>query len=157
MWSNAARSILSDAISRGRPPLEATLYAGDQAMADYIAGKIPLTKLLRGVKVSSPFFKTVIGQFVLDSGSDQFARHWQDFNSWAVLHPERTFEVCLKERPMPPWRLRRHCQGHRPGRRGPMLAISRRRGYESAFVGLGWASWMRMAGWLGRAPIPRTT
>ena len=99
MWSNAARSILSDAISRGRPPLEATLYAGDQAMADYIAGKIPLTKLLRGVKVSSPFFKTVIGQFVLDSGSDQFARHWQDFNSWAVLHPERTFEGCLKERP----------------------------------------------------------
>jgi hypothetical protein len=36
---------------------------------------------------------------VLDSGSDQIARHWQDFNSWVVLHPEKTFDDYLKERP----------------------------------------------------------
>ena len=128
-------------------------------MTDYIAGKIPLTKLLRGVKVSSSFFKTLIGQFVLQSGNDQFARHWQDCNSWAVLHPERTFEGCLKERPNAAFEaFVASARDTGPaGRRGPMLAISRRRGYESAFVGLGWASRMRMAGWLGRAPIPRTT
>jgi hypothetical protein len=99
MSAMTAGQSYDEAIAQGLSPLEATLYAGGQAMTDYIAGRIPLAKLVRSVKVSSPFFKTVVGQFVLQSGNDQIARHWQDFNSWMALHPEKTFDDYLKERP----------------------------------------------------------
>ncbi|TXH31982.1 MAG: hypothetical protein E6Q98_26120 [Rhodospirillaceae bacterium] len=99
MSAMTAGQSYDEAIAQGLSPLEATLYAGGQAMTDYIAGRIPLAKLVRSVKVSSPFFKTVAGQFVLQSGNDQIARHWQDFNSWMALHPEKTFDDYLKERP----------------------------------------------------------
>lgn len=84
-----------DGLSFGR----ATAYSGVQAGIEGATELLPFTKLMGDIKASSPLWKTMIGQIVPDAIGEQAATVLQDLNEWANLHPEKTFQDYLDERP----------------------------------------------------------
>lgn len=87
------------AIDKGLAPWAATTYASGDAAIEYATEFTGVNRLLGDLKIGSPLFKTLAHQFLPDMVGEQAATVLQDFNEWAVLHPEQTLKDYTDARP----------------------------------------------------------
>lgn len=88
-----------DAKNKGIDQNNALVFAASQAAIEYATEKIPVSNLVRDLKIGSPFYKLVEHQLVGEVVGEQFATALQDLNEWAVLNPEKPFSDYISERP----------------------------------------------------------
>lgn len=83
----------------GASPERALLYGAGDAAIEYGTEALPLQYLFKDVQAGSGFFKTLTHQLATEIPGEQAATALQDLNEWASLHPEKTLDDYLKERP----------------------------------------------------------
>src|SRR3990172_5364745 len=84
----------------GLTSLSAAQFGFNDAAIEYLTERIPLFKLVGDMKAGSPFVKALMQNQVAEQLGEQAATVLQDFNEWAVLHPEKPFAQYLAERPV---------------------------------------------------------
>ena len=87
------------AADKGIAPVPAAIFALSQGALEYATEKIPMSVLLKDLKVGTPFYKTLAHQMAREIPGEQLATITQDLNEWAVLHPEKPFSDYIAERP----------------------------------------------------------
>lgn len=88
-----------DARDKGVDPDQAAIYAASQAAIEYGTEKIPVLKYFEDTKVGTPFARKLVNNILSELGGEEAATAGQDFNEWAVLHPERSFADYVRDRP----------------------------------------------------------
>ena len=83
----------------GVNPYTSALYGASDAVVEYATEKLPMHKLLGDLKAGTPFFQTLVRNAALEIPGEQIATLLQDANEWAVLHPEKSVNDYLRERP----------------------------------------------------------
>lgn len=90
------------AFDEGKSASTATLFGATDAAAEY-ATELPGMKALLstpGLKQGMMAFLKKAGEFgIKEMGGEQVATVWEDFNEWALLHPDKPFEDYLAARP----------------------------------------------------------
>lgn len=83
----------------GLNPAQATAYGVEQGAVEVMT-ELPATKILfEGIKAGRPFSRLLTSEMVADQVGEQIATAWQDFNTWANIHPDRPFSEYIAERP----------------------------------------------------------
>ena len=77
----------------GKSTSTAIAYGGTQALIEYATEKLPLTRLIGDVKQGTPFLRTLARQMALEVPGEQVATALQDLTEWAVLNPEKSFQI----------------------------------------------------------------
>lgn len=83
----------------GVNPYSAALYGASDAVVEFATEKLPLHHLLGDVKKGLPFWQTLARNAALEIPGEQIATILQDANEWATLHPEKSLNDYLRERP----------------------------------------------------------
>ena len=83
----------------GIDPLQSLIYSGADSAIEYLTEQTGMNLLFKDIKAGSSLTKTLMHQIVPDQVGEQAATVLQDFNEWAVLHPEKTIQSYLDERP----------------------------------------------------------
>ncbi|MDD4913285.1 MAG: hypothetical protein PHP57_13410 [Sideroxydans sp.] len=91
--SQSATKALDQGVGIGR----ATAYGTADAAAEYLGDKLGVGYLLKDLKAGSGLFKTIGHQIMVEVPSEMATTAWQNFNEWALLHPEKTFDDYTKE------------------------------------------------------------
>lgn len=73
-------------------------YAANQAIAELVTEKIPLSRLVKDIDAGSGFFATLAKQMATEIPTEQAATIWQDAIDWAVLNPDKTVQEFIDER-----------------------------------------------------------
>lgn len=77
----------------------AGLYGAADAAIEYGTEKLGLERLFRGLKQGSPLLGTVGSFLARELPGEQAATALQDMNAWLALHPQRSLQDYLDERP----------------------------------------------------------
>lgn len=83
----------------GVNPYSAAVYGASDAVVEFATEKLPLHHLLGDVKKGLPFWQTLARNAALEIPGEQIATVLQDANEWATLHPEKSLNDYLRERP----------------------------------------------------------
>lgn len=78
---------------------QSTLYGGTQAGIEYFTEKLPVGMLFGDIAAKSGLLTTLAKQMATEIPGEQVATILQDFNEFVTLHPEKTIEQYLAERP----------------------------------------------------------
>ena len=88
-----------EARDKGLTPAGAFAYGARDAAIEAATEAFSFGRLLRDVKVGTPFLKMFISNQVREQLGEQAATVLQDYNEWATLHPEKPFKDSLDARP----------------------------------------------------------
>jgi hypothetical protein len=78
---------------------QSALYGAADATVEKATEMLPVGQLFKDLKAGSGLFKTLSAQLATEIPGEQVATAFQDLNEWAVLHPEKTFQDYLADRP----------------------------------------------------------
>ncbi len=84
---------------RGVDAPQAALYGAADAAVEYGTEKMPVGLLFKDLKAGTPFFNLLTRQLAGEIPGEQAATVLQDLNEWSVLHPEKSLQDYLAERP----------------------------------------------------------
>ena len=87
------------AAEAGVPLWQRLGYASSDAMIEYWTEKLPLDKLLGGIKEGAPLWRVFLDTAKLEVPGEQIATVLQDMNEWATINPGKPFSGYLSERP----------------------------------------------------------
>lgn len=90
---------IEDARQAGAPLWKQSIYGFDQGLIEAGTEALPLGFFLKDLKAGAPFWKLLRNQLVSENIGEQFATHMQDASTWLELHPEKTLQDYLDERP----------------------------------------------------------
>jgi len=90
---------IGNARREGLPIGQATAYAGVQSGLEGAFELAPFMRFAGDLKASSPLLKIMLGQASTDLPGELATNALQDMNEWLNLHPEKTFQDYLDERP----------------------------------------------------------
>lgn len=90
---------IEDARQAGAPLWKQSIYGFDQGLIEAGTEALPLGFFLKDMKAGAPFWKVLRNQLVSENIGEQFATHLQDASTWLELHPEKTLQDYLDERP----------------------------------------------------------
>lgn len=83
----------------GLSNLNSVIYATNNALAEVITERMPLTQLIKDVGADAGFIRTIANQMIQEIPQEQVATLWQDISEWASLNPEKTLSEFAAERP----------------------------------------------------------
>ena len=86
-------------LDAGLSPSRALLYGMQDATAEVATEMAPTFRLLKDLKVGTPFMKLLMNQMVSEIPSEMLATTWQKYNEWMNLNPEKTLSDVLGEMP----------------------------------------------------------
>ncbi len=104
MALNTGGAAYGKARDAGLPPERAALYAGGDAAIEYATEQAPFLSLFKDVKLGQPMLGVLFKQLAHEVPGEQAATLLQDFNEYAVLHPEQSLQDYLDARPDAAWR-----------------------------------------------------
>jgi hypothetical protein len=81
------------------PMATALPFATSQGIIEYATEKIPMSRLLGDLSKNLPLRQLITRQIAAEVPGEQVATLLQDFNDFAVLHPEKSFKDYLNDRP----------------------------------------------------------
>lgn len=78
---------------------QALSYGLSDAVIEYATERLPLERLIGGVKAGAPVLQTFLKSAAAEVPGEQVATVLQDMNEWATLNPDKPFSAYLAERP----------------------------------------------------------
>ena len=84
---------------KGADVVPALVYSAADGVIEYGTEKFAVNQLFSDLKIGAPIFKTIMHQAATEVPGEETATVLQDFNEWAVLHPEQSLQHYLDERP----------------------------------------------------------
>lgn len=96
----AGSNSATNALDKGLSPLNAALYGTADALAEGAGEYLPAVNLIKNLKASSPFWKTLASQIMTEVPSELLTTAVQDFNQWAYLNNDKPFSDYLSNLPM---------------------------------------------------------
>jgi len=96
---SGSATVIGNARREGLPIGQATAYAGVQSGLEGAFELAPFMRFAGDLKASSPLLKIMLGQASTDLPGELATNALQDMNEWLNLHPEKTFQDYLDERP----------------------------------------------------------
>lgn len=88
-----------DALRAGLTAPEALSFGVVQGTIEVLTEQFPVMRALRNIKVGEPLWRILLENQIGEQLGEQIATHLQSFNEWMVLHPEKTFDEFMAERP----------------------------------------------------------
>jgi len=79
--------------------VQATGFGALQGTVEALTEKIPAAWFFADLAKGSPFYKILLHQLASELPGEQVATHVQDFNEWAILHPDQSPNAYLESRP----------------------------------------------------------
>jgi len=99
MSAQAGGQSYQNAREKGIGQWQSLAYGLSDAVIEYGTEKLPLSRLIEGVKAGAGPLGTFLKTAAAEVPGEQIATALQDLNEWAVLHPEKPFSAYLAERP----------------------------------------------------------
>lgn len=84
---------------KGLSESDALMLGVNNAIAEVVTEKIPLSKFVGDIAGDAGFWRTVANQMATEIPTEQLATVWQDASDWAALNPDKTLGEFLAERP----------------------------------------------------------
>lgn len=83
----------------GLSPGMSLTFGAAQGVVEVLTEKLPIEKFFGGLKAGDSFLKLLGKQMITEVPGEQVATALQDMNEWLFLHPEKTINDYLAERP----------------------------------------------------------
>lgn len=83
----------------GAGPGKAATFGLVQGVIEIATEKLPIDTLFKSLKVGDSLFKNLMKQMLTEVPSEQVATAAQDMSEWLFLHPDKTIQDYLNERP----------------------------------------------------------
>lgn len=99
MAANTGGQSYGKARDKGLDPTNAAIYGAGDAAIERATEQTGLNLLFKDLKVGSSLMRTLSNQIMPEMVGEQAATVLQDFNEWAVLHPEQTLNDYIEARP----------------------------------------------------------
>lgn len=87
------------ALDEGVEPVRAAVFGATQGLTEVAFEAAPIFRLMGDLKAGSSLGKTLITQLLVEVPSEIATTIVQDFNEWALLHPEKPFSGYLAQLP----------------------------------------------------------
>ncbi len=98
-----AGPVAGEAYGKGRDKgldrVDSAAFGAWQGSVEYLTERVPMGRLIGDLAAHSGALKTILRQVVPEFAGEQIATALQDAGEWAALHPERTLQDYLAERP----------------------------------------------------------
>lgn len=99
MSAQAGGQSYQNAREKGVGQVQSLVYGLSDAVIEYGTEKIPLSRLIEGVKAGAGPLATFVKTSAAEVPGEQIATALQDLNEWAVMHPDKPFSAYLADRP----------------------------------------------------------
>lgn len=99
MATTVGAQAYTEAREKGLGSRASTVYALPHAVFEYAFERLPAKFLLDDIAKHTGFMRMLGHQLATDIPGEQLTTVFQDFNTWANLHPEKTVRQFIEERP----------------------------------------------------------
>lgn len=88
---------ITDALDKGAAPIKALTLGAADATAEVFFEKFGVSRLLKDVAAGSGFGKMLFGQIIREVPGEMATTLVQNFNEWALIHPDKPFADFVAE------------------------------------------------------------